>query len=218
MQQTKQQQEDLLVWFLKFWNQIEANYAKILAGFGIALALVLAAIFIDRHQTQRAEAAREALGDVYIALSEDRTADALATSRDVMETYAGEAAAAEAVMTAANLHFEEGRISEARAHFQRYLDENSAEGPLGYGAWAGLASCLESEGKFAEAGQQFAAFAEAQPQSPFAQIALKEAGRCYELGHMPLQAREVYQKIVSEYGESSAARFARGQLNMMGVE
>ena len=218
MQQTKPQQEDILVWFLKVWDRIEANYIPILAGFGIALAAALIVVFVQREQTQRAQVAREALGSVYIALSEGRTADAIATSHDVMEAYAGQSASAEALMTLANLHFEEGQISEARALFQKYLDENSSEGPLGYGAWSGLASCLESEGKFAEAGQQFAAFAEAQRNSPYAPIALKEAGRCYELGHQPLQASEAYQKIVAEYGASFVARFARGQLNMMGIE
>lgn len=218
MRQTKPQQEDLLVWFLKVWDRIEANYIPILTGFGIAIAAALAVVFVQREQTQRAGVAREALGGVYVALSEGRTAAAIAISQEVMETYAGEATGAEALMTLANLHFEEGNIAEARSLFEKYLAENSPEGPLGYGAWSGLASCLESEGKFAEAGQQFAAFAEVQPNSPFASIALKEAGRCYELGHQHLQASEAYQKITAEYGASSVARFARGQLNLMGVE
>ena len=218
MQQTKPQQEDLLVWFLKVWDQIEDNYIPILIGVGIALIAALIFVFFHQEHTQRARDAREALGSVYIALSQDRTADAIATSHDVMATYAGEAAAAEALMTLANLHFEEGDIAEARTLFQRYLDENSPEGPLGYGAWSGLASCLETEGKFAEAGQRFAAFADAQPNSPYAAIALKEAGRCYELAQQPTQASDAYQKITAEYSASSVARFARGQLNMMGIE
>lgn len=218
MQQTKPQQEDLLVWFLKMWDRIESNYIPILMGLGIAIAASLLVVFVQRDHAQRDQVAREALGAVYIALSEGRTEDAIATSRDVMETYADESAGAEALMTLANLQFEEGRIAEARALFQKYLDENSSEGPLGYGAWSGVASCLESEGKFAEAGRQFAAFADAQPNSPYAVIALKEAGRCYELGHRPTQARDAYQKIIAEYGAASVARFARGQLNMMGVE
>ena len=218
MQQTKPQQEDLLVWFLKVWDQIESNYIRILMGFAIAIVAALIVLFFYRAQTQRAEAARIALGDVYIALQEGRTADAIATSQEVIETYAGEAQAGKALMAVGNLHFDEGRIAEARTHFQKYLDEYSAEGPLGYGAWSGLASCLESEGKFAEAGQQFATFAEAQPQSPFAPVALKEAGRCYELGKIPQQASDAYQKIVKEYDESSVAKFARGQLSMMGIE
>ncbi len=218
MQQTKPQQEDLLVWFLNMWDRIESNYIPILLGLGIAIAAALIFVFVQRDHAQRDRDAREALGSVHIALSEGRTADAIAESHDAMETYADGAAGAEALMTLANLQFEEGRIAEARALFQRYLDENSPEGPLGYGAWSGLASCLESEGKFAEAGQRFAAFADAQPNSPYAPYALKEAGRCYELGRQPMRARDAYQKIVAEYSASSSARFARGQLNMMGVE
>lgn len=218
MQSPQPQQEDILVWFLKVWGQIEANYIRILTGFGIAIAAALIVLFFYRAQTQHAEAARSALGDVYIALYEGRVEDALAASQVVIETYAGEAEAGEALMALANLHYEEGRITEARTYFQQYLDEYPADGPLGYGAWSGLASCLENEGKFAEAAQQFASFAEAQPGSPFAPIALKEAGRCYELGKMPQQASEAYQKVVKGYDESFVTRFARGQLNLMGVE
>ena len=218
MNQTTPQQEDILVWFLKVWNQIEANYIRILTGFGIAIVAALVVLFFYRGQTQHAEAARIALGDVYIALYEGRVEDALVASQDVIETYAGEAEAGEALMALANLHYEEGRIAEARTYFQQYLDEYPTDGPLGYGAWSGLASCLENEKQFAEAGQQFATFAEAHPRSPFAPIALKEAGRCYELGKMPQQASDAYQKIINEYDESSVARFARGQLSMMGIE
>ena len=223
MQQARQKpeersDEDLLVWFLKLWANIEANYTKILTGFGIGVAVILVLIFINRHQTQRAEAAQEALGDVYIALLEGRVADAIATSEEVMANYEGEAAALEALIAVANLHFEEGRIADARTHFQKYLDENAPEGPLGYGAWSGLASCLESEGKFAEAAQQFASFGEVKPELPFAPVGLKEAGRCYELGQMSQQATDIYLKIVKQYSESSVARMARGQLGFMGVE
>ncbi len=218
MQPPQPQQEDILVWFLKVWNQIEANYIRILTGFGIAIVAALIVLFVYRGQTQRAEAARIALGDVYIALYEGRVEDALAASQEVIETYAGQAEAGEALMALANLHYEEGRIAEARTYFQQYLDEYPTDGPLGYGAWSGLASCLENEEQFAEAGQQFAAFAGAHPNSPFAPIALKEAGRCYELGKMPQQASDAYQKIVNEYDESSVTRFARGQLSMMGIE
>ena len=223
MQQPRQkpeekQDDELLAWFLNLWTKIETNYTKILMGFGIGVAVVLVLIFIDRHQTQRAEAAKEALGDVYIALFEGRVSDAIATSQEVMANYEGEAAAREALMAVANLHFEEGRILDARTHFQKYLDENSPDGPLGYGAWSGLAACLESEGKFAEAAQQFASFVDKKPESPFAPVALKEAGRCYELAQMQQQATDIYLKIVNQYSKSSVARTATGQLSFMGVE
>ena len=52
----------------------------------------------------------------------------------------------------------------------------------------------------------------------YAPIALKEAGSCYELAQQPTQASGAYQKIIAEYSASSATRFARGQLDMMGIE
>ena len=145
MQQTTPQQEDILVWFLKVWSQIEANYIRILTGFGIAIVAALIVLFFYRGQTQRAEAARAALGDVYIALYEGRVEEAIASSQEVMETYAGQAEAGEALMALANLHYEEGRITEARTLFQQYLNEYPAEGPLGYGAWSGWRPVLKAK-------------------------------------------------------------------------
>ena len=223
MEERKDQPEEendqaLLAWFLNLWSDIEANYTKILTGFGVAIAVVLVIVFVDRQGSERNEAAQAALGDVYIALFEGRVSDGIAAANDVIANYEDEPAAKEALMAIANLHFEEGRVAEARDHFQKYLDANSTAGPFGYGAWAGLASCLESESKFAEAAKQFADFASQEPNSPFAAVALKEAGRCYELGQMPQQAIDTYQRIARDYSTSSVARIATGQLNMMGIE
>ena len=54
MQPPQPQQEDILVWFLKVWNQIEANYIRILTGFGIAIAAALIVLFfLSRTNTTR---------------------------------------------------------------------------------------------------------------------------------------------------------------------
>lgn len=223
MQQPKQQPEEnqheaLLAWFLDLWSQIEANYTKILTGFGVAIAVVLIIVLMDSQNKQREEAAQAALGDVYIALFENRVSDAIVSAREVVDTYDGERPAQEALMAMANLHFEEGRVAEARDLFETYLRKNDTKGPLGYGAWAGLASCLEQEGKFAEAAKKFADFVGQEPNSPFAAVSLKEAGRCYELASMSQQAIDVYQRIAKDYSESAVARIATGQLSLMGVE
>ena len=137
MQPPQPQQEDILVWFLRVWGQIEANYIRILTGFGIAIVAALIVLFFYRAQTQQAEAARAALGDVYIALYEGRVEDALTASQEVIETYAGEAEAGEALMALANLHYEEG-VSQRPRHIFNNTWMNIQQMDIGLWCLVGL--------------------------------------------------------------------------------
>ena len=211
-------QEELLVWFLDLWGKIERNYTTVLAGIGGVAVAILIFVFVNNHQTQKAEEAQSALGDVYIALFDGRIDDAITQSEKLASEYSGEVAGQEALIALANLQFEQTRFSEASANFQKFIDQYGTDGLLGYGAWSGLAACLEAEAKFGEAAQKFKGYADAHPNTPFAAIALKEAGRCYQLAQNKEQAQAVYQIVLDKYNESSVARSARNELLMMGVD
>lgn len=216
--QEEEPQEELLVWFLDLWGKIEQNYTQILTGVGVVVVAILIVVFVNNHQAQENLKAQSELGDVYIALFEGRVDDAINQSQTLSQQYAGESAGKEALIALANLQFEQKRISEAQANFQKFLDDYSSEGLLGYGAWSGLASCLEAEGKYAEAAQKFKSYADAHSDTPFAPVALKEAGRCYQLGQNTEQAQMVYQIVADKYKESSVFRNVKNELLMMGID
>ncbi|MBT3604391.1 MAG: tetratricopeptide repeat protein [Candidatus Latescibacteria bacterium] len=211
-------QEELLVWFLNLWGKVEQNYTQILAGVGVVVVAVLVVVFVNNHQNQETQEARSELGNVYIALFEGRIDDAINQSQTLSDEYAGNPIGREALIALANLQFEQKSISVAQANFQRFLDEYSSEGLLGYGAWSGLASCLEAEAKFAEAAAKFKSYADAHPNTPFAPVALKEAGRCYQLGQNNDQAQVVYQIVLDKYKDSSVLRNVKNELLMMGID
>lgn len=208
----------LFLYFLNLWGAVERNYAKILAGIGAVVVIALIALFVYRQEVQNTEAAVQAMGEVYIALFQGDVDQATAKAQGVLNDYSGKPVAREALIALANLSFEQENIPGARTYFQQYIDQHGSEGSLGYGAWAGLAACLEMEEKFAEAAQKFLGYADAHSKTPFAPVALKEAGRCFELAASVEQAKTAYQRIVDQYGDSPVANAARGELAMLGIE
>lgn len=210
--------EALLVWFLDLWGKIERNYTTVLAGIAGVVVAVLIFVFVNNNQAEQASQAQEDLGKVYIDLFEGRVDEAINTSQQLAMEYSGEPVGKEALIAVANLQFEQKRIEEARNNFQKFLDQYGSDELLGYGAWSGLATCLEAEGKFEEAAQKFKAYADSNPNTPFAPIALKEAGRCFQLAKNNAQAKTVYQTILDKYQDASISRIVRNELLMMGVD
>ena len=133
-----------------------------------------------------------------------------------MEQHAGGPAADQALLMLGNLYSDLGRTSEARAAFQKRLDQYGESGPEGYAAKAGLATALEDMGNLAEAAAEYRSYAERHPDSPFAPISLEEAGRCYRIAGDTAKAAEVYRSIVEKHPQSSARQVAEEQLGLMG--
>ena len=210
-------QEELLTWFLRLWKMGEDNSSKILTGVGIVVVAAVIVVFVQQQNTAGEEAAQQAMGEVYISIFQQDIAAAISKSEQVVKDHASQPVAQEALMAMANLNFEEGRIDEARKEFQKYMDQYGTEGPLGYGAWIGLAACLEHEQAFSSAADRFASYAQKYPQEPFSVVALKEAGRCYELAGDLEKAKQTYQQLLDQYSASSVANVVRGKLQMMGV-
>ena len=211
-------EEELFVWVMNLWYKIEKNSATVLAGVAGVVVAILIFVFINNYQSQQKQEAQAALGDVYIALFEGRVDDAITQSQKLANEYSGETAGQEALMALANLQFEQKRISEARANFQKFVDQYGSDPLLKYGAWSGLAACLEADGHFVEAAQKFKAYADAHPNTPFAPVALKEAGRCYLLAQDQKQAQMVYESVLEKYNDTSVSRTVRNELLMMGVD
>jgi predicted negative regulator of RcsB-dependent stress response len=211
-------QEEMLAWFLNLWSTVEHNYTTILAGLGGVAVAILIVVFYSNYNSQQDEQALSDLGDVYIALFEGRVDEAIQQSQKLATEYSGQRAGKEALIALANLQFEQNRLSESSKNFQAFLDQYPSDELFDYGAWSGLAYCLEAEGKFSEAARKFQTYADANPNSAFAPVALKEAGRCYLLAENREQAQVVFQIVLKKYKDASVARIVKGELLMMGAD
>lgn len=199
------------------WAYVQDNYPKVIAGVGAVIIVILVGVMIRQQAEQARRAAVEALGSVRVSLMQGQVEAAILEAERVAEEYSGKPAAGQALQMLGNIYFDAGRRAEAQAAFQRYLDEYGAEGAWGYGAWSGVAACLEEQGDAAGAGEKYLAYASKFPKSAFAPLALQEAARCFRLADAPERARSALQKIVDGYPDSQSARTAQAELGMMGA-
>jgi TolA-binding protein len=211
-------EDEFLTWVYRAVDYVEKNYPKFIAGVGAVALAGLVAWFVKSNSEKEAQAAVDAVGQVQVQLMQGNTRSAIQQAERVVAEYAGKPAAASAQLLLASAYFNEGRYDESAATFQAYLDRYSSEGPQGYGAWAGLAACLEQKGDFSGAARKYLAYADASPRSPFAPISLKEAARCFELGSSREDEVKALQRIVSEYPKSDTRREAEGILRVLGVD
>ena len=202
---------------MQLWGYVQNNYPKLLAGAGAVVIVVLIGVFIKQQSDRRTRVAMDALGEVNISLAQGNNDEAVLQAEKIAKDYSGKPAARQALILLGNLHFAQDRHSEARISYQEYLDTYGDEGPSGYGARAGIAACLEEQGKYREAAEEYAAYADKYPASPFAPMVLKEAARCYRLAGDSEKAQASLQRIVDGYSESAAARTAKAELTQMGV-
>jgi len=216
---TKQdvKEDEVMVWVYHAWGFIEQNYTRILAGLGAIIVVALIAVFMKHKATQDVQASVDALGEMELSLFQGNIDEATAKAAEIADRYEGNPGAQQALASLGNIHYGSSRFAEAKAAYEKYLDAYGPGGPAGYGAWTGIAACLEEEGQYQEAADHYAAYAEAQPKSPLAPLALKEAARCHRLTGNLGKTSEALQQITRAYPGSKQAREAKSELKQMGV-
>ena len=208
-------EDEMVTWVLKASTYIEKNYPKLLAAVGAVLVAVLIGVFIRYQAGRERQKAIAASGELQVLVFEQRIGDAIVQAERLADEYDGEAVAADALMVLGNLYFDLGRYAEAQASYQRYLDRYGDAGPGAYGAWAGVAACMETQENYDQAAAKYVAYVETHGTSPFAPTALKEASRCYTLAGNDAKAQEVLERIVESYPETEMARSARAELQQL---
>ncbi len=216
---TKEQlkRDEITASLFKLIGYSEKNYPKILAGLAAIVVLGMIGYFVQDSANRRTQAAYDAIGDVEVALMQGNTSSAITRSQAIVRDYSGEKIAGRALVTLANIYFDQGRYEESTGHYRQYLDalDNSAD-PQTYGAWAGIAAAMEAQNNLVGAAEQFVAYADKHAQTTFAPLALMEAGRCYQLADDLERAKQIYLQIWSGYRNAPVARAAETELAVLG--
>lgn len=209
-------QDEFINRILAAWAYVEENYVRVLAIGGGVVVLILIGVFVMQQMDAQAREAVEAEGRVRVMLLQGQVDDAILDAERVAEAYGGDAAAGRALQLAGGLYFETGRYAEARAAFEKYLQDFETTGPARYSAWSGIAAAMEEQGDPAGAAARYQAFADEFADSPFAPNALREAARCFRASGDTAQARMLLQRILDRYARSPVARSAEEELKQMG--
>jgi TolA-binding protein len=138
-------------YLLKLWPKIEANKNRIIVGTGVVLAIiVIILLFCWRREANRVDAG-DALTQTLITIPPNADPSQFSQSYlAIANDYAGTAAGTRALLQGAAVLFGEGKYTEARGHFQRYLDEHPDDELSGIAA-LGVARCFDAEGKVNDA-------------------------------------------------------------------
>ena len=196
----------------------EENYPKILAGLGAVVVASLIGFFIQDNANKRTQAALDAIGDVQVALMQGNMSSAITIAQAVASDYSGETIGGRAILTLANIYFDQGRFEESSAQYHKFLDgADDPSGPEVYGATAVIASCMESQGNPLGAGQHLLSYADSHSQPPYVPLALMEAARSYLAGGNPDRAKETLQRVIGDYPESAVNRAAKTELGILGI-
>lgn len=119
----------------------------------------------------------------------------------VAQDFAGTEAALLAILKAADLHFEQGRMDQAAALYEEAV-KKYPESSLVPSALLGLATILETRGKVDEAVKVYQSVAATYPQSFQAPQASFSAARALDLAGRLQEARKAYEDLIANHPDS----------------
>jgi tetratricopeptide (TPR) repeat protein len=185
-------------------------HMQVIVGAVVALVVIALGVqYLIHSQDKARQEASDELSRAMMAEEAGQPAEALRILSDqVLGRYEGTPAAGRAALMLANRRFAEGSFAEARSLYQKCLDDYGDSPIVGYGAWSGLAACLEADGKVQEAASKYTEYADGHAGTPQAAMALSEAARCYQhLGDRAAQ-KAALQRLVKDYPRLPMARSA----------
>jgi tetratricopeptide (TPR) repeat protein len=208
-------EEDRFVeWLMEAVEYVQQKWQLFAAGLvGVAIILYGISYTQDAAEINKAEA-MGVWGEILIADGSGQAEEAQRLAQMLTDAYAGTPAAAQGTLFLANRLFLQENYDEAERLYQRYITDYGTEEALLYGAWSGLASCLDARGQHREAAEKYKAYVE-QHSGAQGALALGEAARCYGLAGDAAAQKQMLERLIQEYGETPVATRARQELEML---
>jgi predicted negative regulator of RcsB-dependent stress response len=201
-------QDTATVYLFKAWPWVEANIKRI--GFGAAFVaiLIFLAAFFSWRQNQKEISAGQALTQSIISPN-GQSADAFFK---VAADYPGTLAGQRAFLEGAAALFVAGKLADAQAQFQKFLD-TYPDSAFASRANLGVAACLDAQGQLDLAAAAYQRILNGSSDAPTVDAAKFATARIYEQqGKIP-DALNLYADVVraNPYGSlgSEAALRAR---------
>lgn len=192
-----QPEETQSSWQIEALAWLETHKLQLVYAGAAALAVWLAA-FTYKH----VRAGKEAEANAALAAlskpadkSGKQTPTAAADYLKVAEQHAGTPAGERALLFAADRLFTEGKFSEAKARFEKYLAAN-ATGPAAAVAQMGVAACQEAAGEADKAVATYQQVLSQHGSSPEAHQAKLALGLLHEQKNQGDQALRLYDEVL----------------------
>ena len=173
---------------------------KLVTGVIVGVLVVAALIFfMARSKTQANQMASAKLAEAmmyYETLNYDK---AIPILKDVIDKYDGTQSAGFATFYLANSYYNKKDYKDALTYFKKYLKDYGSDDLMASASIAGVASCLDAQGKDLEAAGEFEKAAKKYPKVYSAADNLFNAALCYQKAGKIDQAKRVLQLIKTKY-------------------
>lgn len=195
--------EDKLIALAKKFELFYEKNRKIVLGLAAAILVVIVAIFLIRTSQQRAyDDASLELTIAKIMFDMGRLDEAEPQLQSIKSKYGGRIAG-EAQYYLARSSFVRGNVEEAEAAFREYVRNYHVNNYVDAAAFAGLAACVESQGKYIEAAEIYLSIPRKYPKNFFSAEAMYQAARCYLLADQRDKALEICRLLQRQYPTSA---------------
>jgi|APSaa5957512622_1039677.scaffolds.fasta_scaffold111679_1 tetratricopeptide (TPR) repeat protein len=207
-------EDEFVEWIMQAADYVKERAQLFIGGLVVFVLLILGINYIIESQEQAKVEAASRLGDLLMAEEEGDAAGVISIAEDLISRFDGTPAAAQGVLVLANRYFAQENFAEGQRLYEKYLEDYGQSEILVFGAWSGLASCLEAQGQTTAAAEKYLEFATGHPQSLQAAMAVWEAARCYgQLGDISRQ-KELLERVMRDFPELPLAARAKASLAM----
>ena len=192
------------------WVQKHLNQVLMVTGGVVLLAVVV--FFVLSTQAKRERKAAELLGKANMELQGGNMGAAVSDLQTVVNQYGGSKSAGQATFLLGSAYFYARDYVQAQSMFEKYLDKYNQDLLLASSAQAGIADCHVQRGNFLQAGEEFAKAASVHPAGFLAPQYLLRAADAYARAEQMDRAKEILNRLLSEYPNSKEVRQAKMKL------
>jgi predicted negative regulator of RcsB-dependent stress response len=189
----------------------DKNRKQLLLGLAVViLAGAVAGLYVW-HKTAVETTANAAFCAIKVPAPGEPATPALASEyAEVADNYPDTSAGARAMLMAGSSFFETGDFGRAEAMFERFLSDHP-DNPLADEAAIGVATCLEAQGKAAEAVARYRDILQ-RPPGPTTSQARSSLARIYTQENKPEDAMQQYVSLLQARQSDSWTMEAQVQL------
>ena len=200
----KQIKEDPLVtYYFKTMDFLKTHSQKITIGvIAVFAVIVLLTMMVKSKRTAELNAS-EQLARATMALSANKSQQAIDILLSLNENYSGTSSATKGIYYLGKAHYQKGEYDKAQIYFEKFAAKSGKDKIFGSAAYLGLGASLEQQGKFLEAARAYQKGADKFPNDFNSDQLLMNAGRCYLKANQIAEARECYQTVVEKFEDSN---------------
>ena len=212
----KELKEDKLVTYTFKLNAFIRENARRIGTIVLgSVAVILIISFIHSSQKRSETESMSEVGIAQMLYQQGDFNNAKIAFDRIVNEYDGTEGAGMAVYFAGDCCFKLGEFAAARDYFERYLDDYKNNNILTASAISGIAACLEEDGNYLQAVEQYKQALDKFPDSFNAPKYLIDMGRCYELAGIKDEAEKAYKRVIEDYSSSIYTRKAALALDLL---